>query len=231
MSTGISGSKGSSSGSQSDAAATTLAKISEGFSKETAGLRTGFINQLMGILSNPSGKIGFDQAGYDAAVEKYNTDTAAWEAGDRSGSSQPSGTVPWYKSAVIPNAAPVAPVAPKKSDFQRGGGVQVPIIAQALEASRRAGSQAQSGTRDELARTGLVGTPFGQSILSQGKRENSMNVANTQTDVMKTLYGMLPNFVLGQSQTALSGLSGAVGGNVKASGDSKNTGAGFGRGK
>lgn len=112
------------------------------------------------------------------------------------------------------------------ADVLQGGqtAAQVPIIAQAVEATRRASSEAQEGTQEELARTNLVGTPFGQNILASGRREGNLAAAGTKTDITKMLYNLIPNFVLGQSQTALSGLSGAVGGNV--SGKGKGFGAG-----
>jgi len=150
---------GKSSGSQSDPAASTLARIAEQFAIETTPLRQGLIGQLQETLT--TGK--------------------------------PTGA-------------------------------QIPIISQAVEATRRAASTAQRGTEEELARTNLVGTPFGQNILAEGRREGEMVPKQTATDIMKTLYNLVPNFVLGQSQTALSGLSGAVGGNV--SGKGKGFGAG-----
>lgn len=108
----------------------------------------------------------------------------------------------------------------------QGRQIQVPIIAQAVEASRRAASDAQTQTGEDLARTGQTGTPFGQRIIAEGKREGNLAAANTQTDMMKALFNLIPNLVLGQSQTALSGLSGAVGGNVSGKGKSSGMGAG-----
>lgn len=228
---------GKAGGSQSDPAATTLAALGQAFATETQGLRQGLISQFSNILTNPSGKGGFDQAGYDAAMEKYKTDLANYNA--NAGQTAPAAPGSQFagspgdlgynspaqiaaRSSQATSTAP--PVAPTKEQFQRGGGIQVPIISQALEAVRRASSQSQQGTQEELARTGLTGTPFGQNILATGKREGNLAAANTQTDIMKSLYNLIPNFVLGQSQTALSGLSGAVGGNVSGTGKS----SGFG---
>ena len=103
-------------------------------------------------------------------------------------------------------------------------GSQVPIISQAVESSRQAGSQAMQSTNDELARTGLVGTPYGQGILEQGKITANQNASNAGTQATQALYNMIPNFVLGTGQSALSGLSGAVGSNVSGSGKSTKAG-------
>jgi len=237
---------GKSSGKQKDPAASTLAQIAEGFATETKGLRQGLISQLTNILTNPSGQGGFDQAGYDAAMKQYETDLAAFNTAQKAApaTEAASGTPfilpqlranPFFAARMeaqnptsVPDgaapAAPAAPTAPTREAFQRGGGIQVPIIAQAVEATRRAGSTAQRGTEEELARTNLTGTPFGQNILASGRREGELAASNVQTDIMKSLFNMIPNFALGQSQTALSGLSGAVGGNV--SGKGKGFGAG-----
>jgi len=106
------------------------------------------------------------------------------------------------------------------------GGIQVPLISQAVTATRRAASDAQRQTGESLAQTGQSGTPFGQRILAEGKREGNLAASNARIDIEKMLYNLIPNLVLGQSQTALSGLSGAVGGNVSGKGKSTNVGAG-----
>lgn len=105
------------------------------------------------------------------------------------------------------------------------GGIQVPLISQAVQATRRAESTARMQTGEDLARTGQTGTPFGQRILAEGRREGNLAASNARIDVEKMLYNLIPNFVLGQSQTATSGLSGAVGGNVSGKGKSTNLGA------
>jgi hypothetical protein len=150
---GLGGGKGRSRGSQSDPAAATLAKLGEQFTEETAGIRTGLIDQMQEILTT--------------------------------------------------------------------GGTNLPIISQAVEGTRRASSKALRGTEEELARTGLSGTPFGERIEAEQRTTGDIAAATTKTDIVKQLFSMIPNFVLGQSQTALSGLSGAVGGNVSARGSSK----------
>jgi len=242
---------GKSSGSQSDPAATTLARIAEGFATETTGLRQGLINQLSSVLYNPSGApgvavptiaVGAPGGVAPAPVAATPTGTVATTAAPTGYPSEaytgggnpaispitglPITTV--TPTAITAAAAPTAPgtptPAPGTTTMIPGGGIQVPLISAAVEASRRAASKAQQGTQEELARTNLVGTPFGQRILAEGRREGNLAASQAKTDVMKSLFNIIPNFVLGQSQTALSGLSGAVGGNV--SGQGKGFGAG-----
>ena len=90
------------------------------------------------------------------------------------------------------------------------GGSKLPIISRSVEASRREGSKALQGTKDENARTGLSGTPFGSQILATQRREGNIAAGKTEQSLAQAILNMIPNFVLGQSQTALSGLSGAI---------------------
>lgn len=77
------------------------------------------------------------------------------------------------------------------------GGItaQIPIIARALEHSRRAQSQSRQTTTDNLARTGLVGTPFGQSILAQQEITGNQQIADIPTNYAQSFINQIPNFV------------------------------------
>lgn len=88
-------------------------------------------------------------------------------------------------------------------------GPQVPIIQRSVEASRRAGSQAQRGTTEELARTGLAGTPFGETIRAGGEREAAFQTSQIAPNMMMQFMGMLPNFLSSILQTGIGGLAGA----------------------
>lgn len=86
---------------------------------------------------------------------------------------------------------------------------QLPIVASAIDASRRAGSQAMEETETELARTGLAGTPFGERIRSGTQADLGFQTSQIPAQFLAALQAMIPNFVLGQSQTA-AGLPAAM---------------------
>lgn len=94
------------------------------------------------------------------------------------------------------------------------GGSKIPIISRAVEASRQAGSKALTGTKEELAQQGLSGTPFGANVVATSRREGDISAGQTKQSLAQAIFNMIPNFVLGQSQTALSGLAGAIPGTL-----------------
>lgn len=101
------------------------------------------------------------------------------------------------------------------------GGSSIPIISSAVDASRSASSRALSETEESLAQSGLAGTPFGETILAGERGEGERNVAATQEGLAQNIFGMISNFVLGQGQTALSGLAGAIPGMTETAGKAK----------
>jgi hypothetical protein len=84
--------------------------------------------------------------------------------------------------------------------------VRLPVIASAMEASRRAGSQAMQQTDEELARTGLAGTPFGVRTKSETGAQNAYNTSQIVPQFFAMLTQLIPDFVSGQSQAALQAL-------------------------
>ena len=84
------------------------------------------------------------------------------------------------------------------------GGVQIPIIAQAQEQQRRAASQAMRGTQEEMARTGLAGTPFGQMIEAQQRQAGAQAVQGVESNIIQQMLSMIPGYTQGQS-TAIMG--------------------------
>jgi len=106
------------------------------------------------------------------------------------------------------------------------GGSSVPIISSAVDASRSASSRALQQTEESLATSGLAGTPFGETILAGERGEGERSVAATQEGLAQNIFGMISNFVLGQGQTALSGLAGAIPGMQKTSESAKAVGGG-----
>lgn len=104
------------------------------------------------------------------------------------------------------------------------GGSSVPIISSAVDASRSASSRALQQTEESLATSGLAGTPFGENILAGQRGEGERSVAATQEGLAQNIFNMISNFVLGQGQTALSGLAGAIPGMTKTTEKAKGVG-------
>ena len=92
-----------------------------------------------------------------------------------------------------------------------GIGARIPIITRAVESSKRATSSALRGTGEELARTGLRGTPFGENIMAGTRMEGELRTSQIPTDMVAQFLTQIPNFVLGAANTAITGLSGAAG--------------------
>lgn len=94
------------------------------------------------------------------------------------------------------------------------GGSSIPIISSAIESSRKASSRALDETKQSLAQSGVAGTPYGENVLATQRQEGELNVAKTKDSLAQNIFGMISNFVLGQSQTATSGLSAAISGDT-----------------
>ncbi len=105
------------------------------------------------------------------------------------------------------------------------GGSSIPIISSAVDASRSASSRALQQSEESLATSGLAGTPFGENILAGQRGEGERSVAATQEGLAQNIFSMISNFVLGQGQTALSGLAGAIPGLSKTTEGAKAFGA------
>lgn len=81
-------------------------------------------------------------------------------------------------------------------------GGMIPIASNAVESARQAASRTEQATTEDLARTGLSGTPFGASILSQTKQQGEQAGWQAETDILQQLINMIPNYTLGLGQTA-----------------------------
>jgi hypothetical protein len=90
------------------------------------------------------------------------------------------------------------------------GGSTIPIISAAIEKSKQAASNATQQTEEQLAREGLSGTPFGAQVLAGTRQQGEQAAAQTSQSLAQQLFSQIANFVLGQSQSALSGLAGAI---------------------
>jgi hypothetical protein len=103
------------------------------------------------------------------------------------------------------------------------GGSSVPIISEAINRSTEAGKSAAAQTNKEtetsLEQSGLAGTPFAASTLAQvrqaGNFDTKQIASQIQTALAQAIFNMIPNFVMGQGQTALSGLANAIPGLTK----------------
>lgn len=89
----------------------------------------------------------------------------------------------------------------------RTGGIsaQLPMIARAVEASKGQLSQDLQATSENLAKHRLVGTPFGQSILSQGRILGGQQIANIPTSYAQNSINMIPSFLAAMTGTSMSG--------------------------
>lgn len=111
------------------------------------------------------------------------------------------------------------------------GGSSIPIISSAVESSRKASSRALSETEQSLAQSGLSGTPYGENILASQRQTGELDVAKTQDSLAQNIFGMISNFVLGQGQTAFSGLSSSIAGNTTTRENAKGWASDVGAGK
>ena len=91
-----------------------------------------------------------------------------------------------------------------------GVGARQPIIRKAVEGSKRATSTSLQALEGDLARTGLAGTPFGENIRAGTRREGEFATSQIAPNMAMQLMQMIPNFLLGQSNVAVSGLGQAA---------------------
>lgn len=108
----------------------------------------------------------------------------------------------------------------------------------AIEANKFASAQALQQTKNSLAGSGLLGTPFGEGIVANQRgqaasaqsqiapqyKNESMNRAQQS---YQAVLNLVPQFLTGTLGSITSGLGAAVGGNVKAKGSS--SGLAFGK--
>jgi len=98
------------------------------------------------------------------------------------------------------------------------GGSSLPLISRSVEQTRQAGSEALKSTGDQLALSGLAGTPEGEQIRAGVSRESEIAAGQTEQALAQMVFQMIPNLVLGQAQTASGGLTGAIPGLNKTTG-------------
>jgi len=91
-----------------------------------------------------------------------------------------------------------------------GVGAQIPVIQRAVENSRAASGQALQQTSDQLAGANLSGTPYGQSILAQGRIAGNLASANIPTDIAQQFIGMGPGLATTTAQQGLGAVQSAT---------------------
>jgi hypothetical protein len=90
------------------------------------------------------------------------------------------------------------------------GGAQVPIIARALESTKRAGGRAMRGTSEQLESSGITG-PFAQAILASQRGEQSFREGQIPVNIMQQMLAMIPGYLGQTGQTTTGGLGQAAG--------------------
>lgn len=94
--------------------------------------------------------------------------------------------------------------------LQTGGvGAQIPIIQRSVEQSRVAGSNSLRQLDEQLALSGLAGTPFGERSRAETVRLNEQNTASIPTNIVQQFIGQAPSLVTGTGQTATQGFAAA----------------------
>ena len=228
MSAGLSFGGGKGESEQKSSAGKKLEKLMTGFATETAPVRQELLRQFMSILT--TGGVGAGESApapapasapatrrvpiFETRKVRNKQRPVNWD--EAKGPYQAYLTrrvLTGYKDAPIDGAG--AGVTPATG----GSTGMVPIVNRALEASLRAGSQATEQTEEDLARSELLDTPFGQEILAGTKREGALTASQVPTNIAMQLINMIPNFLLGQGQTIASGLGAAVPGNVTNKGE------------
>lgn len=92
-----------------------------------------------------------------------------------------------------------------------GIGAQIPMISRAIESSKSQLSQDLTGMQESLASTRLVGTPFAQHILGQGRIAGNQGIANIPTNYAQNFISQLPSFVSSLTGQGVSGMGSAAG--------------------
>lgn len=94
------------------------------------------------------------------------------------------------------------------AEILKTGGSQatVPIISKAVEASKQATSNTLKQLDEQLTTQKLAGTPFGAMVKAQTAQAGNQATSQVPTGIAQAFLQMIPNYILGQSQTATQGL-------------------------
>ena len=99
-----------------------------------------------------------------------------------------------------------------------GAGARLPIVNKAVESSRRATSNTLRGLDEQLAQSGLAGTPFGVQARTQTEQEGRFATSQIEPNMVLQMLSQIPGFVMGSNQVTVSGLGQAAGAQAQQAG-------------
>ena len=111
-----------------------------------------------------------------------------------------------------------------------GAQAQVPIIAKAVESSKKAASDTVAQTEASLAQKNLSGTPFGESIMARTRQNANQAPSQVGPQMAMQFLQQIPSFTLAQASNIMSGLGPAVQGNLSTKGQTHSLGNTFSMG-
>lgn len=91
-----------------------------------------------------------------------------------------------------------------------GIGAQIPIIQRAIEQSRLATSNTMRQIDEQMATSGVAGTPFGQSVRAGALMQGAQAESQVPTNILQQFLAMVPGMVGQQGATGMSGMSAAT---------------------
>ena len=99
------------------------------------------------------------------------------------------------------------------SEALKTGGVNanIPSINAAVDASRQSSSQSETQLREQLARSGLAGTPFAQTIMAQQQGTDAARTGAIPAEATQAFIGQAVPQLEGQAGRAASAIGGAGG--------------------
>jgi len=90
--------------------------------------------------------------------------------------------------------------------LQTGGiGARLPIAQRGVEAARSGTSQALQTTEERLGRANLVGTPFGERILSETALKGATATERIPVQIAEQLANLAPELITGAGRVSVSG--------------------------
>jgi len=184
-----------------------ITKIITDMFGETSSLRQNLVGQMLGILTGQG-----PQEYKNVGTEGYWEEVAVPSGGggqDEFAQKYPS--LVKFKEPAPTETKKVWREGKEKWEWVPSGeaGAQIPIIAQAQEAQRRATSRAIRESETGLARQGLAGTPFGENILAQQRQQGAQAFAGIEPDIIGQFLQTIPGYTLGNVQSILGATPGA----------------------
>jgi hypothetical protein len=92
-----------------------------------------------------------------------------------------------------------------------GVGARIPIIRKSEEASRRATSNTLQALENQLAQSGLSGTPFGERIRQESTQQGAFQTSQIAPNIIMQMLSQIPGFITGSNQVTVSGMGQAAG--------------------